>query len=230
MRPLLLPSRVWLVLALALVPVPARAWGFIAHKAINATAVETLPPGLKPLFSANRDFVSEHAIDPDLWKTDFNEAEDPNHFLDMDAFGKAPPFPEIPRSEPEHLRRHGAKAVEKGRLPWRVGEVYRQLVDAFRARDSRRALEVAATLGHYVGDAHVPLHAVVNYDGKETGQAGVHGRWESGLVERFERQILTGVTPASQPVAGQPEAVAFDALMESFEESKRVLESDRAAA
>lgn len=224
------PSRVWLALALALVPAPVRAWGFIAHKAINGRAVETLPPGLKPLFAANQDYVSEHAIDPDLWKTDFNEAEDPNHFLDMDAFGKAPPFPEIPRSEQEHLRRHGAKAVEKGRLPWRVGEVHRQLVDAFRARDSRRALEVAATLGHYVADAHVPLHAVVNYDGRETGQPGVHGRWESGLVERFERQILTRVTPASRPEGADPVAVAFDALMESFAEAGRVLESDRAAA
>jgi predicted AlkP superfamily phosphohydrolase/phosphomutase len=227
-----LPSafRLCLVLAMALAPAPVRAWGFDAHRAINARAVETLPPGLKPLFSANLDYVSEHAVDPDLWRTDFNEAEDPNHFLDMDAFGKAPPFPEIPRSEQEHLRRHGAKAAEKGRVPWRVGERYRLLVDAFRARDSRRALEVAATLGHYVADAHVPLHAVVNYDGKETGQAGVHGRWESGLVERFERQILPRVSPAPRPAAGDPVAVTFDALMESFVEAPRVLESDRAAA
>ncbi|HET8647432.1 MAG TPA: alkaline phosphatase family protein [Vicinamibacteria bacterium] len=220
----------WLALALALLPAPARGWGFVAHKAINARAVETLPPELKPLFAANADYVAEHAIDPDLWRLDTNPQEAPNHFLDMDAFGKAPPFAEIPRSEEEHLRRHGAKAVEQGRVPWRVGEVYRQLVRAFRARDSRRALETAATLGHYVGDAHVPLHAVVNYDGKDTGQPGVHGRWEAQLVERFERQLLPRVQPGGGRPAGDPVLMTFDVLMESFVSASAVLESDRAAA
>jgi predicted AlkP superfamily pyrophosphatase or phosphodiesterase len=217
-------------LAVAASPAPARAWGFTGHKEINRRAVETLPPELKPLFSANRDYLSEHAIDPDLWRTDDNPTEAPNHFLDMDAFGKAPPFPEIPRDEAEHKRVHGQLAVDKGRVPWRVGDVYRQLVDAFRARDSRRALAAAATLGHYVSDSHVPLHAVLNYDGRETGQAGVHGRWEAGLVERFERQILPRLRPGTPRVQGDPALMTFDVLMESFGDAAAVLESDRTCA
>ena len=224
---LLLPCA---ALAVALSPAPARAWGFAGHKAINQRAVETLPPELRPLFAANAAWLTEHAIDPDLWRTDDNPTEAPNHFLDMDAFGKAPPFAEIPRDEAEHLRRNGKEAVEKGRVPWRVGELYRQLVDAFRAKDSRRALTAAATLGHYVADSHVPLHAVVNYDGRDTGQPGVHGRWEAGMVERFERQILARVRPGPPRAAGDPALMTFDALMESFGEAPAVLESDRACA
>lgn len=230
----LLPRRALLwsgvVLASTLAPAPARAWGFLAHKAINAKAVETLPPELQALFAGNADYVGEHAIDPDLWRTDDNPAEDPGHFLDMDAFGKAPPFPEIPRDEAEHLKRNGEKAVEKGRVPWRVGEVYRRLVEAFRARDSRGAVVAAATLGHYVADAHVPLHAVVNYDGKDTGQAGVHSRWEASLVERYERQIMPRVHAGQPRPAGDPALMTFDVLMESFVEAAAVLESDRACA
>src|SRR5688572_14939127 len=132
MRPLPTRAVSCLTVTIALAaPAPARAWGFLGHKAINARAVETLPSELQALFAANADFVGEHAIDPDLSRTDDNPTEAPNHFLDMDAFGTAPPFPEIPRVEADHLARHGKNAVEKGRVPWRVGEVYRQLVDAF---------------------------------------------------------------------------------------------------
>jgi hypothetical protein len=40
-------------------------------------------------------------------------------------------------------------------------------------------------LGHYMGDAHVPLHTTLNYNGKLTGQWGIHGFWESRLPELF---------------------------------------------
>ena len=53
-------------------------------------------------------------------------------------------------------------------------------------------------LGHYVGDAHVPLHAVLNYDGQLTGQTGVHARWESDLVDRFLRQLEPRVEPGQR--------------------------------
>lgn len=223
----LLAAAVAAVLAL---PAPAAAWGFLAHKSVNRRAVETLPPGLRPLFAANADYLSEHAVDPDLWRASGEETEGPNHYLDMDAFGKAPPFPEIPHVEADHLRVNGPKATEKGRVPWRVAEVYRELVQAFRDRNSRGALEKAAILGHYVADAHVPLHAVVNYDGQLTQQQGVHFRWEAGVVERFERQLLPRVRLAPLPRAGDPVAVVFDALNESFREAAEVLRSDKECA
>jgi predicted AlkP superfamily phosphohydrolase/phosphomutase len=206
----------------------AQAWGFAAHRFVNREAIATLPPPLEALFRANADYVIEHSIDPDLWRAAGRPSEDPNHYLDMDAFG-AYPF-DIPRVEAEHLKRHGADAGAKGRLPWRIGEAYRDLVLAFREKNGARILETAALLGHYVGDAHVPLHAVLNYDGQLSGQKGVHARWESELFERYEQQIAKRVQMAQAQPLGDPVEVSFGALLESYQESIPALAADKQAA
>jgi predicted AlkP superfamily phosphohydrolase/phosphomutase len=217
------------VLGVAVVPDPLLAWGFTAHRMVNAKAIGTLPEPVAAFFDGNRAYVVEHAIDPDLWRESGRPDEGPNHYLDLDAFG-AFPFPDVPRTEAEHLARHGATAAQKGRVPWRIAEVYRDLVAAFRARDPGRVLERAAILGHYVGDAHVPLHAAVNYDGQLTGQNGVHARWEAEMVERFVTQLEAAVLPAAARRGAEPVAVAFDALLSSYARSLEGLEADRAVA
>ena len=209
-----------------LLPVQAAAWGATGHRLLNRKAVATLPPPLRDLFAANADYLAEHSIDPDLWREVGRPGEDVNHYLDMDAFGEWP-FDDVPRTEPEHLAKFGTQARERGRLPWRTEEVYHELVAAFRARDPARVLEQAAVLGHYVGDAHVPLHAVLNYDGQLTGQTGVHGRWESALVDRFLRQIEPLVEPGAAAGGAEPVAVVFETLLESFADADEALQSDR---
>ena len=47
-------------------------------------------------------------------------------------------------------------------------------------------IRLSADLGHYVGDAHVPLHCTENYNGQLTGQKGIHALWESRLPELFD--------------------------------------------
>lgn len=218
-----------LALLALLGPVPrAVAWGFAAHRLVNERAVATLPPPLRALFEGNQAFVVEHSIDPDLWRAAGREGEEPNHYLNLDAFGTFP-F-DIPPTEAEHLARYGRKAVEEGRAPWRVGEVYRDLVAAFRARDAARVLERAAVLGHYASDAHVPLHAVRNYDGQLTGQTGVHSRWESDMFERFQRQIEAALPAAATRRVSDPVELTLAALRESYEWAAPALESDRASA
>jgi predicted AlkP superfamily phosphohydrolase/phosphomutase len=211
-----------------LLPAAAEAWGFTGHRLVTAAAVRALPPGPRALFAANLDWLAEHSIDPDLWRAAGDEAEGPNHFLDLDAFG-SPPFPDLPRAEAEHLARHGRAAALRGRVPWRVGEVHRELVAALRAGDEPRALERAAVLAHYVADAHVPLHAVLDYDGQHSGQTGVHGRWESGLVERHRRRLERELARIAPSPVSDPVQATFDALLESFAEAPALLASDRAA-
>ena len=222
-------KRLALSLALLLAwPHGVFAWGFGAHRYVSRRAIQTLPPPLLALFAANADYVAEHSIDPDLWRTAGKAGEDPNHFLDMDAFG-AEPF-DIPIVEAEHLAKHGAAATSRGRLPWRMAEVYRELVDAFRGRDSARILAQAATLAHYVGDAHVPFHAILNYDGQLSGQNGLHARWESELFDRFERQLDAQVRPRAARAELDPVALGFEALRESYRASNPALDSDRESA
>jgi hypothetical protein len=54
-----------------------------------------------------------------------------------------------------------------------------RLTRAFKEHDRERILRYSADLGHYIGDAHVPLHCTRNYNGQLSGQHGIHGFWES---------------------------------------------------
>ncbi len=74
---------------------------------------------------------------------------------------------------------------EHGILPYHLQRHHRQLTDAFVAGDADRILQLAAELGHYIGDAHVPLHTTENYNGQLTNQLGIHAFWESRLPELF---------------------------------------------
>lgn len=81
----------------------------------------------------------------------------------------------------EHIAAHGI-------LPWHLQKMQRDLTEAFRRRDARRILRLSADIGHYVGDAHVPLHTTSNYNGAKTKQDGIHGFWESRIPELFADQ------------------------------------------
>jgi hypothetical protein len=210
-----------LVLAASLLVLPgsAHAWGFEAHKLIADRMIELLPPALKPLFAKRRAFIVERAIDPDLWRNVGWEEEPPNHFLDLDhqAFGPYP-FDALPRDY--------ADAVQK------FGRLQREFESLTRTPPPGYALDnivlYSAVLAHYVSDGHVPLHAVVNYNGQLTGQDGVHSRWESELFDRI-RGRLRIAPPALTPVTSPRDAM-FDILLASNREAGAVLEADRKAA
>jgi hypothetical protein len=61
--------------------------------------------------------------------------------------------------------------------------MYGRLVKAFREKDMTRILKLSAEIGHYLSDAHVPLHTSSNHNGQQTGQHGIHGFWESRVPE-----------------------------------------------
>ena len=72
-----------------------------------------------------------------------------------------------------------------GILPYNLMRVQNQLTEAFRAQDANRVLRISAEMGHYIGDASVPLHTTENYNGQLTDQVGIHAFWESRLPELF---------------------------------------------
>ena len=98
-----LPAAVALALAFALAPASAGAWGFTGHRLVGREAARTLPDPLRRVFEANAAYLAEQAITPDLQRSG---PSDPDHFLDMDAFG-AYPFEAIPRVEAENIARFG---------------------------------------------------------------------------------------------------------------------------
>lgn len=74
---------------------------------------------------------------------------------------------------------------EYGILPYHLLTAYHRLVKAFQLRDKKLILQQCADMGHYIGDAHVPLHTTENYNGQLTDQVGIHAFWESRLPELF---------------------------------------------
>ena len=212
------------------VPQPASAWGFEPHKYIMTRAIPLLPAPIRPFFEKYQTTIVEHVIDPDLWRTAGWEVEPPRHFLDMDAYGPYP-FPNFPRDYEEAVKRYGADFVGKnGQVPWRAAEIYGKLVEAFRqqapyARENIKFF--SSILAHYVSDAHVPFHAVVNYDGQVTRQWGIHSRFETEL---FERQRLS-LRVMPKPIAPVPNArdFVFEALISGFPLAQTILDADAAA-
>jgi hypothetical protein len=227
-----------LLLALAAVvllvlPSDVQAWGFEAHKFIMDRAIGLLPAELRPMFEAGRGTLVERAIDPDTWQNaGYDDLESPHHFLDLDweGYGKYP-FTELPRDYTAAIAKFGKPRVDgNGTLPWRTEEMYGNLRRAFEAYARRGAfgrndiLFFSAWLTHYVSDAHVPFHAVVNYDGQLTGQTGIHARFESFLFERFRSQL----TIAPKPIAPvrNPRDFIFDVVIEGTQLVPPILKSD----
>jgi hypothetical protein len=86
----------------------------------------------------------------------------------------------------------------------------------------------SAILAHYIGDAHVPLHSVVNYDGHRTNQHGIHNRWETELFERNRTRIK--IAPSSPVAVKDPREHMFDVLLASNRLVEGVLAADKKAA
>ena len=77
---------------------------------------------------------------------------------------------------------------KNGILPWYMINMMEKLTKAFKEKRKTKILFLAADLGHYIGDAHMPLHTSDNHDGQLTGQKGIHAFWETQLPELFGKE------------------------------------------
>ena len=173
----------YLLTALLLLAVkPVFCWGFFAHRRINEYAVYLLPPEMLVFFKPRLAYLRDHATDPDKRRY-IVKAEAPRHYIDLDHYGLYP-FTGLPRRWDSAVAHFGEDGLQAhGILPWRIQQVYRILVWSFREKDANAIVKTATDLGHYIGDAHVPLHTSSNHNGQKTGQHGIHGFWESRLPE-----------------------------------------------
>jgi hypothetical protein len=128
------------------------------------------------------DFLSEHAVDPDKRRYAVKE-EGPRHFIDIDYYGEYP-FTALPRNYDSAVAKFSSDTIQaNGIVPWWVQTMLHQLTNAFKEKNEAKILKLSAEIGHYIADAHVPLHASSNHNGQLTGQRGIHGFWESRIPE-----------------------------------------------
>lgn len=157
-------------------------WGFYAHRKINQYAVFLLPPEMMVLYKPNIVFLEEHAVDPDKRRYVITE-EGPRHYIDIDHFGHYP-YDSLPRNWKDAVAKYSEDTLNRyGIVPWWLQTMLYRLTDAFKEKDQARILKYSAEIGHYIADAHVPLHANKNHNGQYTDQKGIHAFWESRIPE-----------------------------------------------
>ncbi|MCX2745162.1 zinc dependent phospholipase C family protein [Mangrovivirga sp. M17] len=175
-----------LIILLLFIQIPAISfsWGFFAHREINRRAILTLPGEMSRFYKNFSQYISEHSVDPDKRRHSVPD-EAPRHYLDADVYGDSAVYrlPRYWKEAVDSLSEDTLKAY--GVLPWHVQRVCYQLTNAFKEKDVERIIQLSAEMGHYIGDAHVPLHTTINYNGQLTGQEGIHSFWETRLPELF---------------------------------------------
>lgn len=171
---------------------PARGWNDDGHFLITEEAVRRLPEPLRGLLGAGSGIAELRAasVAPDgrarRESPHYSPQERPRHFFDIDALTKeAYPFKEFPRRLGEIEAQFGAETLDQeGRGPWAVRDAIRGLTDALIQGRTEDTFRMAGEAAHYAADLHMPFHTTENYDGKLTGNPGIHKALEVGLVKR----------------------------------------------
>ncbi|MCE3278920.1 MAG: Nuclease [Bacteroidetes bacterium] len=160
------------------------SWGTFGHEHINRASVFSLPESIRPFFYNHIDFITIESTVPDLRKYVLSDkSENPRHFVDLENFGK---IDSLPKNMEETKKRYDEKFLQSnGILPWYLQDLMEKLTKAFKEKRKTEILFLCADIGHYVGDAHMPLHTSANYDGQLTDQKGIHALWESKMPEVF---------------------------------------------
>lgn len=213
MKPLL-----FLFALLALVR-PAHAWWPEGHSIIAAGAVQALPDEVPIWFRAGAGQVAHDAQDPDVQKDKtlplMTEREYPQHFIDWELIGADAPLPPTRRAFYAKCAELKVDPFDVGELPYSLAEwTGRLTMDFAEARKfpgnayiQNKALVTAGILSHYSGDACMPLHTTLDYDGRtgadgKSPRSGIHARVDS-LIEVLK--LTPDQLSASQTIAPLPD-------------------------
>lgn len=204
-------------------------WGEKGHKLINEKAIEFLPDEMNYLKSF-KNYIGEHASDADLRRDNgFDKTEAPRHYIDIDFY---PEFlnAKMIYNKNELIKIYGEESVTKmGLLPWATLETFNNLKKSFEEKNRDKVLIYSADLGHYVGDGHQPFHTILNYNGQLTDQKGVHGRYESEMVNAYFNEISSSIASQTASYIQNPLDYIFDYLAASNSYSEVIFSADKIA-
>jgi len=164
----------------------AAAWGVWGHNHINRGAVLALPGEMGMFFYNHIDYITLESTVPDVRKyTMHDKAEFPRHYINLESYNYSS-RKTMPKTVAAAIAKYGKDSVDKyGILPWHIQDMMDKLTKAIKSKHKAEILFLAADLGHYIGDGHMPLHTTDNHDGQLTGQKGIHAFWEIQLPELF---------------------------------------------
>ncbi len=204
------------------------SWGFLVHRTVNQLALYQLPEQMRLFFYKNKDYLVKEAPGPDM-RRNSDPAEGPRHFIDLEAYGDSAAW-KMPLHAEDAIRIYNFDTLKKyGYLPYQVQWESAMLTTAMRKGNRDSILYYAADLGHYIGDANVPLHTTVNYDGQLTNQKGLHNLWESTIPDlELAHYSLNDGHRARYLL--DPAAAIWDAVRHSHSLLKDVFEQEKEAS
>ncbi|MBM3499393.1 MAG: hypothetical protein FJX74_12065 [Armatimonadetes bacterium] len=134
--------------------------------------------------------------------------EDGNHYLNLDlkadsGYGgrllKSLWLEDRTRLDPEYFTAFydactgQGKPGARGALPFRIWQLYDEMVDALRAKARPRFIGLAGVLAHYMADACMPLHNTQyhhGYPGATDKQEAVHGYIDNDILSVSQGSTL----------------------------------------
>ena len=143
---------------------------------------------------------------PDLvWRTT-RKKDEANHFADMDEKGQGAfknktllQLCEDPANVDIDIWNQFYDSIgtnfKRGALPFRVWQMYNQMVTSLDQGNLAEFMCAAGTMAHYVGDACQPLHVSSLHHGRpgHPEEEEVHAVYETRMLDRFAADIIAGV-------------------------------------
>jgi len=199
------------------------------------------------------DFVPLADVPDMFWKPRIAQQgfsrgmEGPNHFADMDQQGPdgktlldltrsdgfidPDKWDEFYSSVKDILTGDPIEVKHRGLLPFRVWQIFNDMVRFVKAGKVAQFVCAAGVLTHYIGDACQPLHISFLHDGDpeqpqtrtvhhrdgseddvvEALGAGVHSAYEDAMVSAHRNDILDGLAATPKVKASELIATGFDA-------------------
>lgn len=194
-----------------------RALGEIDTLLIKRDTIIPLPTGslmLKSYQISNKDFkifINQHIKRTFHGKPWIFPSDSINQWLGLQIDVEKYPFVECR----EEFSQHGIN-------PYNIKIQFDRLTRAFQNKNAKAILRLSADLGHYIADAHVPLHATENYNGQLTGQKGIHAFWESRLPELFAEEQYDYFVGKARYIR-DVQSFAWKTILESNRLSHKVL-------
>ena len=210
---------------LVLIVIVSSSWGYLVHKTTHQLAVYQLPAPLQQFFYTHIDNVVSNSVRPDQ-RRNSDPTEATKHFIDLEMFG-----PDAANKMPVEWNKAVAmftkdSLIKYGYVPYHIIYMHAKLTEAFKQKNKDSILFYAADLGHYIGDAHVPLHTTINYDGQLTDQKGMHNLWES-TVPDIEMAQYNLYSSHKATYLSSPQTAIWIAVRKGFGMIDHMLETER---
>ncbi|MEM7360464.1 MAG: hypothetical protein AAF431_15310 [Pseudomonadota bacterium] len=212
------------ILCLILIGVspPVLAWGERGHDLITRVAVHNLAKisandaALVRPFQLRNHMLSHLSNVPDIvWRAPYmskqdRQVNDATHYINLELV--YPPDVSLAQLERDYAsfaelaRSKGISPPEKaGTAPWRVVQLHGLMVENLKLaagaedRDEKvklinRALFYGGIMAHFVGDLANPHHTTADYDGRSTGNGGLHAYFESDVIRHLPVSLEQSVS------------------------------------